>query len=349
MMNAAKANVNSGTTAEPGTVTGTGTGTGTGTATSAPAAAARPAPVKQSAATRAFKDFATFQKGWLHNRTERQTVLRAKWQDPTSKCAPKLTHRVAVDLLWIVRSCLEPLFRPSPMFIITDHDTAGSGKMTIGLTVWGATATKTPVLTADEWYHETCPDISKQQKDNMYRFARYVNTDWIVAPVLAFLLRNLLPWASEAEAAKLVVLAEMAAPSTLPVLQFAGEGEEKIFVNMQLTGQFNCLQLHRTLVVDMIQGGTLDRENRRKAKIAPADIALTLFLLHRNAKLRRLTEVFDTCFDKCQRMVWKRLRNIDGPRVVQRSNAPPAADMTEEAATSAGTTSTTATTTSADP
>jgi len=261
------------------------------------------------------KDYAayvSFQKGWMHDRLERCTALRKQWDNQE---APKVSAKLFRFLLKSVRATLEPVLPPAPMFVITDYNTAQGdpGKGKIGLTAWGATVTKAPVP-KDKWWYHTCPPTPQQTQDSMYEYAKYVNADWVVAPVFAFLLRYLYPWATEEER-RVVQVLEFPIDHTLPVYQFEINGEKKYMASKDAIC-FNVVQLDAALAMDTVRKMPMNvRAIKRGDAVVPeVDPDFTLFLLRRNAKMRRLTEVFDAALDKCQRFFLKNLLEFEGPR-----------------------------------
>ena len=54
-------------------------------------------------------------------------------------------------------------------------------------------------------------------------------------------------------------------------------------------------------VVDVVTGFHIADPNKTNHKLEPVDVDLALFLLFRNAKLRRMTDSFDAALDDCQK------------------------------------------------
>jgi hypothetical protein len=254
--------------------------------------------------------YAAFQKGWMANRRLNCDRLLAKWQ-ATGQEAPKLTAGLARDILKIVRTALAPVLPSSPMFVLTDYATAktDSAKGRVGLTSWAATFRNRPVESVEEWWHDpTCPKTDRRTKASMFLYAKYCNADWIIAPVMALLLRRLLPWKTRAEAHKTVAVMEHPVYPSLPVYQFMVNGEKK-FMRSKDAECFNILRVGPHTVLDVVRGIELANKAGAMDALRTIDVDLAIFLLYRNAKARRLVEVFDQAIDQCQRLVFKRLRD----------------------------------------
>lgn len=256
---------------------------------------------------------------------ERCKALRKKWE---TKRAPKVTAKLFRFLLKSVRSTLEPLLPPSPMFVITDYSTAKTDpkKGSIGLTSWAATMMNTPVP-REKWWHHTCPTTPTTTQDSMYEYAKYVNADWVIAPIFAFFLRHLYPWASEEEK-DLVTIVEFPIDYTLPVYQFEINGEKKYMASKD-TMCFNTVRLNSFLLMDTVRRMPLNLRAAEKDgdELPRADPDFTMFLLRRSAALRKMTEVFDTAVDKCQRFFLKNLLEFDGPRYKPADSGPTSASQ----------------------
>lgn len=347
-------------------------------------------------------EFAKFQAGWLANRKSSCNALRCKAISARNDSvnsgkfvqAPVADPALVCKLLKEVRVALDPILPQGPMFIITDYKTAKSdaAKGSYGLTTWGATFVGRPCQSTKEWWHEpTCPATTKKNRVAMFLYAKYCNSDWVIAPILALLLRELLPWlptaavepveplegthavnntdaltaaaeaaeeAEEAEealldassvtqaayaASQLVSMPELAAAvdtshvaaaqvevgvvefpadPTLPVYQFLDDHGGKQFMRSKTAEVFNCISLITTSngnetgarakhvrLVDIVRGFEVADPDMSHHKLQVVDVDVCMFLLFRNAKLRRLTREFDTAVDECQRRVMALLQS----------------------------------------
>ena len=257
-------------------------------------------------------EYEKFCTGWLRNRKESCAALRAKhWCiGSVQPDVPTVAAQVVCEVLKVAREALEPVLPPGPMFVLTDYRTAATDaeKGSFGLTVWGATFVSAPVRTPrDWWYKETCPVANKQTRISMYLYAKYCNCDWVFAPVIAFFLRELLPWPSPAEANAAVGVAEFPIYPSLPIYQFADASGERQYMRSKNSEVFNCIRLGTSTLVDVVQGFQVADPQATHHALTPVDVELSLFLLYRNAKNRRLVEVFDRAMDVCQKGVAKLL------------------------------------------
>jgi hypothetical protein len=359
---------------------------------------------------------AQFCKGWLANRKDSIRALGRKTFATNSTASPSpvaplspaaspspaahlsnvlaafVTPALVCAVVKVVRKALDPVLPPGPMFVITDCKTARSdpGKGTFGLTAWGATFVAQPCKTVNEWWHEpTCPKLPKAQRTSMFLYAKYCNSDWVIAPVVALLLQNLLPWSIEQEgkeeskereskeqkskeqeskeqeskvegkasvetatatnadsnesknagaeaepraepraetrAKAAVSVVEFPADPTLPVYQFVDKQGNKQMMRSKETDVFNCVRLgqhddalehtldnarhhhHHPLprfaTVDVVRGFEIADTEQTNHKLVPVDVDLACFLLFRNAKARRCTDVFEAALDVCQKQV----------------------------------------------
>ena len=313
-------------------------------------AASKPAELPTAAAMAA--EFAKFRKGWLANRKSCcASLLRKADLHNRELQVLQVTSTLVCAVLKVVRAAMERVLPPGPMFIITDYKTAASdhNNGSIGLTTWGATFVRQPRKNTQEWWHEpTCPKTEKSKRIAMFLYAKYCNSDWVLAPVVALLLRELLPWASSQDAAAAVGLVEFPVDPTLPVYQFLDENGGKQFMRSKTADVFHCVRLGQGVeasqepiseaaseaeykrqqqlgqppesethlgqtpqsgpnkspkfaVVDVVTGFQIADPNKTNHKLEPVDVDLALFLLFRNAKLRRMTDSFDAALDDCQK------------------------------------------------
>ena len=306
--------------------------------------------------------FEKFRSGWLANRKSSCASLLRKAglhvaPDKRERTLQPLQVNPALvcTVLKAVRVALDPVLPPAPMFVLTDYKTANSdaNNGSFGLTTWGATFVRQPCRNVKEWWHEpTCPKTEKVKRIAMFLFAKYCNSDWVIAPVLALLLRELLPWPSARDAEAAVGVVEFPADPTLPVYQFLDESGNKQFMRSKTAEAFHCVRLGsgredsgreehdasppaentkregkaegkeagqekegeegeegegkerpKFAVVDIVRGFHVADKEKTNHKLVPVDVDLALFLLFRNAKMRRLTDVFEAALDDCQKRV----------------------------------------------
>ena len=122
-----------------------------------------------------------------------------------------------------------------------------------------------------------------------------------------------------------VGVVEFPADPTLPVYQFLDDRGDKQFMRSKTAEVFNCISLITTSnghgksnekgaraghvrLVDIVRGFEVADPEKTHHKLQVVDVDVCMFLLFRNAKLRRLTNEFDTAVDECQKRVMASLQ-----------------------------------------
>jgi hypothetical protein len=293
----------------------------------------------------------------VEEQTEFQTTWLAPFRAHCDDLFPDFAARVADGRLRVtplmmrqlldeLRTCLGPILLSQPRFVVTDM-----GKF--DLTTWAATLTKREV-TYDEFIAPgaqmtlterkrkkknskmknvtTVRDITQEERDVAWVTAKWINNDWVLAPVMGYLLRCIVP---EAECA------EVPTPQP-PVLQHVDavtkevhrhnifHHQKMVVVRLPLDcfavsqGKANELPpgaLDKCLVVDAISGNSAAVD---KTDTILHDMDLALFLMWRNA--RRIPKGLEAFTDllKFSADVFARLC------AMQKGGTDPIAEETEE-------------------
>jgi hypothetical protein len=282
-------------------------------AITAEAAAAAPEvalPLSATPAADMKEQFAVFRSGWLRDMQDSLTVATA----PSAAAGVHLRLSLGLVRKMIdeLRVCLAPILLSQPRFVITcmgkfdvpswavtmtpkqeqTYDTflAPTARMKV------TTLTKKKKNSKTKQHHEWRA-ITQEEKDVAWVISKWMNNDWVIGPVLAFLVRSIEPAAT---------CAELPTPHP-PVLQFIdaqGEQQSKnMFHHQKMVAvrlPLDCASLAKqtavevsegqSVCIDMLTGNSTIVE---KDNCIVQDVDMALFLMwNRLKKVQKGLEAF---------------------------------------------------------